>query len=404
MPLDEELIAGLKQAKTQPRHFALVAKGTATLHAIVRRKAIKDGELLKAKTEFKGNATFQGVVQFDGEAYVFSFTEDPGLGLVKLRTYLIEQSGLNLKVACKVVPALPGVPDAEDESGAVEGGAGESGDSSAPSSTGAPPPPPPPPPPSDDRKNRLVETLKKVFSAAQQAIAVAADRKTELMTGLADAKAAIAGGQFDQAAALLKSLSEVIQAILAGGDETDEVELEEDALLDSLFPDDPDEQEQDETAEGESEAGATDSPTASEPPLPPPPPVPPTAKSPGVGGRLQWERVKEEVADRLSQLQGHLRQQKDPGLQRIGEVGFHSITGQLQVGLRVALMEFDRAAKKEDREKFRKQALEIIGKYQEFIKTNPLLKKCDENPFGIKLDARASLRTALDALAASLQA
>lgn len=406
--LDEELIAGLKQAKTQPRHFGIVAKGNATVHAIIRKKPVKDGELLKAKSEFKGNATFQGVVQFDGEAYMFSFTEDPGLGLVKLRAYLTDHTGLAMKVACQVVATLPQVPDADDDAS----GKPSSPTESPPVST---PPADAPPPASDDLRAKLIASLKKLTASASGAIGLAPNRKDEILSGLAGVKAAIGAGKLDTATNLLLAVDKIIQSILSGAkagaeppppkEEDEEVTLEEDALLDSLFPD-PD--DQDEPEDGGERVGGNESgenPVATtEPPIPPPRPVPPAAKSPGVGGRLRWEQVKEEVDADLSQLQAFLRQQADPVLQRIGEIGFHGVTGRLQVGLRVALIEFDRSATTDDREKFRQQSLKIIGDYKTFLKDNRLLKKCDDNPFGIKLNAETRLTAALNSLEQSLQA
>lgn len=403
MALDEELIAGLKQAKTQPRHFGIVAKGNATVHAIIRKKPVKEGELLKAKSEFKGNATYQGVVQFDGEAYMFSFTEDPGLGLVKLRAYLTDHTGLTLKVACQVVDALPQVPDGDDEA---------SGSHSPPVS---PPASAAPPPSSDELRAKLIELLKKLTASASGAIGLAPNRKDEILSGLAGAKAAIGGGKLDAASNLLSAVDKIIQSILSGAkagaeppspkEDEEEVALEEDALLDSLFPDPDDEDEPEDGGErvGGNENGESPLVTT-EPPIPPPRPVPPAANSPGVGGRLRWEQVKEEVDADLSQLQAFLRQQADPVLQRIGEIGFHGVTGRLQVGLRVALIEFDRSATTDDREKFRRQALKIIGDYKTFLKDNRLLKKCDDNPFGIKLNAETRLTAALNSLEQSLQA
>lgn len=52
--LDENLVEGLKQAKKAPRNFALIVKGAAPVKLLVRKKKIKDAELLKAKTEAKG--------------------------------------------------------------------------------------------------------------------------------------------------------------------------------------------------------------------------------------------------------------------------------------------------------------------------------------------------------------
>jgi hypothetical protein len=117
----EELVKELKQAKQKARRFALIAKGAAPLHLIVQKKPIPAGVVLQAKSEFKGNAVIEGVVQGDGtELIFFVLGEEPALPVSKLKSYLAEVTGLPLKPRFAVVPVLPEVcdDDAEGQSAA----------------------------------------------------------------------------------------------------------------------------------------------------------------------------------------------------------------------------------------------------------------------------------------------
>jgi cellobiose-specific phosphotransferase system component IIA len=184
-------------------------------------------------------------------------------------------------------------------------------------------------------------------------------------------------------------------------EDDDEPPLEEEELLDSLIPDDEDDLED----------------------VPPPPPLPPqdpnrlltdeeleelktpveTVSTVSVNGRLAWEEAKDTVAEQVAALQVAMRNSGDTDLERISEYGLSGITGKLRVGLRVALMEFDRAGS-EGREKARKKALDIVDEYKKFVDTNPLIALCDENPFAVKVEIRKTLGEALARLREALSA
>lgn len=424
MPENEDLILGLKQAKTQPRHVGLVAKGADTVHLIVQKKPIKDGDLTKAKSEFKGNAVYRGVVQFDGDGYVFSFLEEPAIGLVKLRKFLIESTGLNFKATIQVLPVLPTVPDDELLASMVQSSTPTPEPVATPEPPGEPvsskPVEPPAGPessePEDDRLQKFAATLKSLTPRVQQALAAAPERKAELFQAVSAAKSAIDEKRADDCPAALKTLAGLLQEIMAAeGDvavpDGETVDVDE-RLMENLFGDlfadlTADEPGTESPADVQGEVPASPSPlemTVEQLSALPNPPLPPSSKAPSIGGRMQWEAAKQTVSENLAKLQSHLRSSEDPGLKRIGEIGFHAITGKLQVGLRVALMEYDQAAKSEDREKFRVKALAIIADYQKFVANDRLVALCDENKFGVKVDARTTLGAALTALAKSLEA
>jgi hypothetical protein len=68
---DEDLAEGLRQARKSPRNFALIAKGPAPLKLIVQKKPIRDGDVIKAKTEFKGNDAIRAVDLAQGADIVY---------------------------------------------------------------------------------------------------------------------------------------------------------------------------------------------------------------------------------------------------------------------------------------------------------------------------------------------
>lgn len=414
--VDDDLVAGLKQARTAPRNFAIVLKGPAPVKAIVQKKAIKDADLLKAKTAAKGNDVVTGVVVFDGGEYAFITTTAVEIGNVKLRALLIDSTEMPIKLRFEVRETLPEVIDDEAPPKTTGSVAPPSGSSTLP----VPPPLPPTtqgnvsPPTSeepskvDPRKQKLLDGLKAITPKVKQLLAARPELKDQLVRGVAEVKTPLDGDKLDEATLAMRRLLELIQGLSTSSDEIeDEVEdgagdEADDDFLERLVADD-------ETAETEIETkqdGSTSPPkpekTLEELTVVAPPTA--AAESASVGGRVRWEEAKEEVAANLAKLQQHLRKSSDAGLQRIGEFGFHGITGRLQVGLRVALQEFDQAPKAEAREKFRVKALGIIQQYREFLAKDPLVAKCDENPFGVKVEARKILGDALAGLAKSLQA
>jgi hypothetical protein len=117
--LDDDLIEGLKQAKKSPRYFALIAKGVSPLKLLVQKKKFRDGELMKAKTEAKGNEIITGVLTASGTDFAFQVVgeEEPSLKPVKLKELIAEQAEMPSKPRWELVKALPELGDAEDEQG-----------------------------------------------------------------------------------------------------------------------------------------------------------------------------------------------------------------------------------------------------------------------------------------------
>lgn len=124
--VDDELVEGLKQAKKSPRNFALIAKGAAPLKLLVQKKRFRDGDLMKAKTEAKGNLVITGVLLASGADFAFQVVgEEPAIKPIKLKELIAEQAGMPVKPRFEVVTELPEVSEADDESEKGDAAPGE---------------------------------------------------------------------------------------------------------------------------------------------------------------------------------------------------------------------------------------------------------------------------------------
>ena len=98
--IDEELLKLLKQARSKPRNFALVAKGTNCLKLIVSRRPIRDNLVVQAKKESGGNKAYRGIcVGAGGMDMVFQVAdeEEPSIPLPKFKRFIADRTGLALK-------------------------------------------------------------------------------------------------------------------------------------------------------------------------------------------------------------------------------------------------------------------------------------------------------------------
>lgn len=144
--LDKVLAKNIQKAKQKPRNFVIVAKGTTVLKLIVDRKRIAPSAVTEAKKECGGNSTISGVLTGGaGPELIFQVLELPSVTAVKLRTFILETTGLTLKPQFQVLAALTEVDDSEEE-GSDEVESSESAGPKAKSSAPAPPPSSPPPP------------------------------------------------------------------------------------------------------------------------------------------------------------------------------------------------------------------------------------------------------------------
>ena len=110
-----------------------------------------------------------------------------------------------------------------------------------------------------------------------------------------------------------------------------------------------------------------------------------------------WQRARDAAVGQIGQLQSAMRDSGHPVLTRIADQGLNAITQRLQVGLQVALMEFDSAAPAA-RVRARLQARRAIGDFRTFLDGSGALDLLERNPLGVNVTIRNTLSSALDAV------
>lgn len=125
--IDKDLMKSLRLARKRPRNFAIIAKGLTCLKLIVSKRRIKDGDLIKAKKEYHGNAIVRGLVTGgDGPELVFQVTEEVSLLEAKFKLFIKEHTGLPWKPRFAVVLTQQEVDDeTADEPDETAGEPGE---------------------------------------------------------------------------------------------------------------------------------------------------------------------------------------------------------------------------------------------------------------------------------------
>jgi len=113
---DADLDAGLDEAKKKPRHFAIITKGAQNIvKIIVQKKRVLEGDILSARSEFGGNSSITGVCTRNGQELILQVTEkEPALQPVKIKQFITEQTGANVKPQWQVVTELAAVPESDD--------------------------------------------------------------------------------------------------------------------------------------------------------------------------------------------------------------------------------------------------------------------------------------------------
>lgn len=199
--IDEELLAGLRQAKKSLRNFALILKGTSVVKLIVSKKPIPDGKVMKARTETKGTASCVGTCLGDGTNLVFHVLEEPSAKIPQFREYLSETSGLSLKPSFQVVAALERVDDGDDQ---TEESETEDGTASAI------PEPPAAPPVLSPELAALREAFLKMAPRIPPAIAQDATLQQSLLDASAAFKAGLKAADVDAAKQALLTIAKLL--------------------------------------------------------------------------------------------------------------------------------------------------------------------------------------------------
>ncbi len=139
----------------------------------------------------------------------------------------------------------------------------------------------------------------------------------------------------------------------------------------------------------------------------------PTSASEGEGEEGQattvgvWVDARDKVVAQMQALQAALvkeaQETGDADYSLIANKGLAGITKRLQVGLHVALLEFDRASG-DARATARTKAHTVVKDFQTFLGTDGLVKLAENNPWNIKVEISATLGAALERLSKTLSA
>jgi hypothetical protein len=118
--------------------------------------------------------------------------------------------------------------------------------------------------------------------------------------------------------------------------------------------------------------------------------------------RTRWRTAREAVGTGLTKLQSVLKGKEEPAFHRVAEFGLNGITGRLQVGLEVALLECESSGGRDPKAKAK--AAKVAADFRKFLQTDAMVRLVDENPFGVAIDLRGQLLPVLTDLEAALQA
>lgn len=107
-----------------------------------------------------------------------------------------------------------------------------------------------------------------------------------------------------------------------------------------------------------------------------------------------WTTAKEATDGAISALQARLGQIADPDLERIAKFGLNGITEGNQTALMKHLIEF-RQSSGEARAKAAAALRNQAAAYRSFLQSSELVDLCEKNPFGVAVDLRGPLGSAL---------
>ncbi len=114
--VDTKLAQFLRQAKSKPHYFALVAKGSADGVLIVDRKAVGGKQIAAAKLESGGTIVYKGKVFGEEGATVFELKNAPPGSLPRqLKTIIARDAGLKLTVVARQATNPDENEDDDDE-------------------------------------------------------------------------------------------------------------------------------------------------------------------------------------------------------------------------------------------------------------------------------------------------
>lgn len=107
-----------------------------------------------------------------------------------------------------------------------------------------------------------------------------------------------------------------------------------------------------------------------------------------------WIDAKEKADVGITRLQDALRSRDDDDLGSIAEFGLYGATTGQAVGLMAALRDADASGKPEAYSRVKK----AVDDYLDFMEGAPIFDLIEDNPFGVQVPIRATLRPALQRL------
>lgn len=130
----------------------------------------------------------------------------------------------------------------------------------------------------------------------------------------------------------------------------------------------------------------------------------PSAEHPDAVPTLEiWRDARDRANDQIGKLQGAMRGTRHPVFVRVADQGLNGVTGRLQVGLQVALMEVD-AATGPARAQARAKALSALEEFRSFLASDPVVPLLEANPMKVVVDLRGNLGQACTAIEQALSA
>ena len=100
--IDEELVVGLKMAKTRRCNFALVAKGSNDGALLISKQKIPPVLITAAKKKCGGSGVIKGAVVYEDGKYVFETPKPPAATLpATLKLLARRDAGLTIVAVCR---------------------------------------------------------------------------------------------------------------------------------------------------------------------------------------------------------------------------------------------------------------------------------------------------------------
>jgi hypothetical protein len=422
--VDEELLEGLKTAKTKPCRFALVEKGTTDGALIITKTQVPPVLISAAKKKCGGTTVIKGIVSFDDGHYIFETGKPPAATLAQQIKLLAKRdTGMAIQLECRLStdPAL-----LAEEGHEPDGHGSGSASSTATSQSAAKAPAVQPSAsggaaqkkPDAALEGRFRERLKALAAATPQAIKLAPAEKPALDHLLHGAMLAETKGLFDQGLLVLDKLEAAIkaanssathekfnarfkaltpgvkQALAAPSGDHDALKRLVNAAQSAAQGNDflAANRDLDEVERLLGKSGGDRAP------------------SPAVGdflpkwkaARQAWRVAGEAVDGQIEQLRQALLKTGDAELKEIAEYGINGVTGNFKVPLMAAMIELDGHAANPGPAAAKVRTIAI--NFQKHLESEDTVAACDENPFGVHVSIRKTLGAALVELQTVLHA